>query len=123
MQRESPLVRIPYFLQCLLHLLNKHAPRVVSDITMMCLLVQFIKPLIRFLFVSTVRQPADRFLQTCSYLQRPCGLLMVQEANPAHKGLSPSRFMTYIPVSQGTHAGHTQAFQRGLDRSLHLKKI
>jgi hypothetical protein len=57
-----------------------------------------------------------RFLQTCGYPQRPCDLLMVQGVTPAHKGLSPSRLMAYIPVSQGTHAGHTQRFQRGLGR-------
>lgn len=51
-----------------------------------------------------------RFLQTCGYPQRPCDLLMVQGVTPAHKGLSPSRLMTYIPVSQGPHAGHTQVF-------------
>ena len=41
-----------------------------------------------------------RFLQTCGYPQRPCDLLMVQGVTPAHKGLSPSRLMAYIPVNQ-----------------------
>jgi len=37
---------------------------------------------------------------------------MVQ-GHTTHKGLSPSRFMTYIPVSQSTHAGHTQSKSTG----------
>jgi hypothetical protein len=31
--------------------------------------------------------------------------------------------MATIPVSQGTHAGHTPAFQRGLGRCLPIQKL
>src|SRR6056297_2537476 len=111
MQPGSPRVRVPSFPRCLPYLLDEPSPFGVSDVAMMCLLIQFIKPLIRFLFVSTgFCSPASfRLAVTCNALsagQR----IMVQGSTPAHKGLSPSRFMTYIPVSQGTHAGHTQAF-------------
>ena len=90
MQPGSPRVRMPSFLQCLPHLLNEQSPRGVSDVTMMCLLVQFIKPLMRFLFVRTgVCSPASfRLAVTCKALSAG-RRIMVQGSTPAHKGLFP----------------------------------
>ena len=142
----SSRVRVPSFAQCLPYLLNEHSHFGALDIAMICLLIRFIKPLIRFCLsaspgdcssVPGLSRKLSGFLQTCGCPQPPpkdrsrhCSLLersgnpafaglMVQGPTPAHKGdfpqrdhfMAPSRLLTYIPVSQGTHAGHTPAFQ------------
>jgi len=75
-------------------------------------LIQLITPLIRFSRVVGIPEFA---VSLPSDLQLPATPLRLANGSPlssgAHKGLSPSRFMAYIPVNQGTHAGHTQVFQ------------
>ncbi len=37
---------------------------------------------------------------------------MVQGVTPAHKGLAPSRLITYLRYGKDAHAGHTQRINK-----------
>jgi hypothetical protein len=108
---------------CRIYLIST-LPCGLSDVTMMCLLIQLIKPHMRFLFacpvtkcigVSTGVFPAAAgFLHCIPHGKPACHLLTVRGVTPARKGLLPremrSNFCKAKIISRGEPSGNISCY-------------